>query len=254
MRPFNACVAVAALCGLAGLSQAATVDLRPGGVTSGVINGATFLRGDLRSAGTGVIQSFVRISAANQSVVQGYNTSGRPLRFDENNSPTFTRDLQFFQIPTVTIAGVAYKEFLLDINQNAGPPSSWLSLDKVQIYSNALPSLNPTNPSALGALRYDMDAGSDSSVYLDYDLNSGSGQSDMAMYVPVSAFGGISNSTYIYLYSMFGSTFANNDGFEEWAVQTPEVLVVPLPSAAISGGLALAGMFGLGMIRRRAAR
>jgi len=58
MRPFNACVAVATLCGLAGLSQAATVDLRPGGVTSGVINGATFLRGDLRSAGTGVIASF----------------------------------------------------------------------------------------------------------------------------------------------------------------------------------------------------
>ena len=253
MRSVKVCAMLAAVCGTAAVAGAATVDLRPGGVTSGVINGATFLRGDLRSAGTGVIQSFVRISAANQGVVQGYNTSGRPLQYNENNSPSFTRNLQYSQVPTVTIAGIAYKEFLLDINQNAGPPSSWLSLDKVQIYTNAVGSLNPVNIASLGTLRYDMDMGADSQVYLDYDLNSGSGQSDMAMYVPVSAFGGVAANTYIYLYSMFGSTFANNDGFEEWAVQTPETLVIPLPSAALTGGAALAGLFGLGVIRRRKA-
>src|SRR5947209_8449315 len=43
--------------------------------------------------GSGVIDSFVRIGGTPDTCIQGYNTNYRPLQFDENSSPTFTRDL-----------------------------------------------------------------------------------------------------------------------------------------------------------------
>jgi hypothetical protein len=77
-------------------------------------------------------------------------------------------------------------------------------------------------------------------VRLDYSLNSGSGQGDMFLLVPVSAFGATGANEFVYLYSRFGENNANtnNAGFEEWAV------VVPLPSSAWAGlaGLGLAGI------------
>jgi hypothetical protein len=57
---------------------------------------------DQQSTGTGVIDSFVRISG-NQNQVDGHNTSGRPLKNDANNSPQFTRDLQLKNVPLVTL-------------------------------------------------------------------------------------------------------------------------------------------------------
>src|SRR5690242_11620025 len=59
---------------------------------------------DAQPTGTGVINSFVRIqgAAAGGGAEQGYNTTARPLQFDENKSPQFTRSLTLGQVPVVT--------------------------------------------------------------------------------------------------------------------------------------------------------
>ena len=191
MKNGIACAAALALSfGAASSASATTVDLVAN--SSGSIGSAYFLRADYRAAGTGLIQSFVRLQ--NTPNEQGYNTSGRPLQFDENTSPNFTRNLQYGQIPTVTIGGTAYKEFLLDINQQGSTPL--LSLNRVRIYASAVGSSNTLgNFTTLGGLVYDM--GTTNDVRMDYNLNTGSGQGDMAMYIPVSSFGGATASTFI---------------------------------------------------------
>src|SRR5262245_24715591 len=57
--------------------------------SSGSLLGAQFIQGVAGPAGTGVIQSFVRIEK--DGVEQGYNTSSRPVQFDEKTDPNYTR-------------------------------------------------------------------------------------------------------------------------------------------------------------------
>src|SRR5262245_17204786 len=100
MRFVTSLVGAAALCGIAGTASATIVDLTTP-MSSGVVNGARFETADFRSAGTGVIQSFVRVQA--NGTEQGYNTSGRPVAFNENTSPNFTRNLTYGDIPSRVI-------------------------------------------------------------------------------------------------------------------------------------------------------
>jgi hypothetical protein len=149
-------------------------------------------------------------------VQQGYNSDHRPVQFDENTSPQFTRSLTLAGVPIVDIGGVQYREFLLDINQKASQPL--LSLDELRIYIGNAPDLSGYN-SATHQLAgmdpvYDMDAGADNWIKLDARLNQGSGKGDMLAYIPDSAFTG---GSYLYLYSKFGVNYTPNAGFEEWA-------------------------------------
>ena len=167
--------------------------------------------------GSGVIDPFVRIST-NHPVEAGYNTDARPLNnaanFDTqvNTSPTFTRDLLLTAVPTVTIGGVQYRQFLLDINQTNNNPL--LSLDNVKIFlsntAGALAVLNPATTNVgtgLGTLIYNLDGNKDNGILLNYTLNSGSGQGDMFLDVPNSLFvGGFTN---VYLWSQFGGQDPN---------------------------------------------
>jgi hypothetical protein len=245
MRIVSKVVGAIALAGLATASQATVVDLTSP-MSAGVINGTRFETTDFRSAGTGVIQSFVRIQATGTE--QGYNTSGRPVAFDENTSGNYTRNLQLGDVPVRVINGVAYKEFLLDINQTNASPL--LSLDQVKIFTSTVGSQTTNNVASLGTLRYDMDAGGDSWVKMDYSLASGSGQGDVRMLVPVSDFAGATDNQFVYLYSQFGTNFASNDGFEEWSVQS-EQQIVPLPLGSMAGGL---GLLTVAALRRKARR
>src|SRR4051812_2312785 len=99
-------------------SVPAVVDLTHHGAIDSA-NGAIFRQYDAQPTGTGVINSFVRIQTPNakSTVQQGYNTDHRPVQFDENPSPQFTRLLRLDDVPEVDIGGVKYREFLLDINQ-----------------------------------------------------------------------------------------------------------------------------------------
>ncbi len=234
-------IGLSTLAAFAGSAAADVVDLTAN--TFGVLNGARFERADFRPAGSGYINSFVRVSS-NKPIVQGYNTSGRPVAFDENTSPTFTRNITFGMIPQIVIDDVAYAEFFLDINQQSSSP--FLSLDEVQIYTSNSQSLTTSNLASLGALVYDMDLPGDNHVKLDYNLNSGSGQGDMRLLVPAAAFGAAGPNTFVYLYSLFGENFENNDGYEEWAVREG-MPIIPLPPAVLIGGV---GLLGAGIARR----
>ncbi len=224
--------------------------------TTGAAAGALFYRADFQPAGTGVINSFVRVQHANgpsnnghspTGEEQGYNTSGRPVQYDELTDPNYTRNLTLGQIPTVTIAGVSYLQFLLDINEPNGGTQKLLSLDQVKIYSNTVGSLTGLE-TTLGTLRWNLSASLDNpnAVILDYSLNSGSGQGDMQMYVPKSNFAGVASTDFVYLYSYFGhympTDYQTGDGFEEWAVGTPTVVPEPSTLFLLGSGLALVAM------------
>ena len=51
------------------------------------------------SSGTGLIQAFVRVQQ--DGIESGYNTSERPLVYNENSSPSFTKSLLLNQVPVV---------------------------------------------------------------------------------------------------------------------------------------------------------
>src|SRR5207237_1193506 len=94
-------------------SATPTVDLTTVGAVGGV-NGAIFRQFSPQPTGTGYIDSFVRLQAkgAGTQAQQGFNTDARPVQFDENTSPQFTRSLLLANVPVVDIGGVSYREFL----------------------------------------------------------------------------------------------------------------------------------------------
>jgi len=225
--------------------SAATLDLTTREAT-GWINGAQFTQVDEQPTGTGVIESFVRVQAlGNKSTEQGYNTSARPLQFDENKSPVFTHGVTVGSLPLVSIGGGNYRELLLDINQKAS--SSTLSLDELRVYVGAgggsLTGYSETAKTLAGMTAvYDLDAGGvDRWIKLDARLNHGSGSGDMLFYVPDSLLGGAGNN--FYLFSKFGTNIATNGGFEEWARGTGGSSVSP-ESSTLSGKIFLLGEAG----------
>ena len=200
-------------------AQATIVDLING--DSGTINGAIF-EFTTPPSGTGNIDPFLRVQA--DGTEQGYNTSNASPPFDAK-SGAFTHDVTFADLMTteVTIGGQNYFKILLGINQDKNSP--FLSLDQLQIYTGPTGSLNTTNLSLLGTLRYTFSAGD--AVLLDASRNAGNGFGDMFAFIPVSAFAGTALTDFVYLYCHFGTTDASNGGFEEFAL-----VVNPIPEAS----------------------
>ncbi|MEW6159414.1 MAG: PEP-CTERM sorting domain-containing protein [Verrucomicrobiota bacterium] len=200
------------------ITHAVQVDLASG--DSGSVNGALFQWTAEQPTGTGFIDPFVRIQ--NNGVEQGYNTSGRPFAFDQKEPLNYTHDIQVSQLGAgVTVDGVDYYQFLLDINEPGGN-KSLLSMDALQFYTSPTGSKTTSDVGSLGTLRYDLDMGADSWVLLDASRNSGSGSGDMFAFIPKSAFAGASADDFVYLYSKFGENVTAEGGaeagFEEWAV------------------------------------
>lgn len=233
---------------------AVVLDLTTGG-SEGTVAAALFKQTDTQPTGTGVISSFVRIHGT--GVESGYNTDARPLQFQENSSPKFTRSLRLSDVPVVVVDGVGYRQFLLDINQKSASPL--LSLDQLKIFAGDRGNLTGYDL-ASGRLAgldavYNLDAGGDNTVLMNASLNSGSGSGDVVVLIPDARFALAAGDPFVYLYSSFGATAGGNGGFEEWAV-LPKTDVSALGSLAgrayhdvnLSGGFdagdaGLAGVF-----------
>lgn len=260
-----------------GSASATECDLRLGG--SCTINSGLFYTDEQHPTGTGFIDSFLRIQQAGWE--QGYNTSARPVEdsVQVKVDPNFTRNLTLGEVGTKTIGGVLYREFFLDVNEQAAGTKNWITLDQLEIYGSNMANLNQycggvanTGSGDLGSQAsgnptcgtgvpnynndatklYDLDTGGDNYVQIDYLLmGSGSGSSDLVFYLRDSLFTGYQ---YVYLFSQFGdlNLIKNNNlyesgaGFEEWftksAIPPPNINAVPEPATLVllGSGLALA--------------
>jgi hypothetical protein len=192
---------------------------------------ALFQQTGVQPTGCGVIHDFVRLfSSGNIPVEQGHNTDARPLQFNENKSPTFTRSLQLSDVPLVTVDGVDYRQFLVGVNQKQSSGSAaLLSLDELRIFMGNAPNLTGYDPTShtLAGLKaaYDLSAQGDGSNYLVINsaLTHGNGSGDVFVLIPdavlTEAASQSGGGTYVYLYSKFGVHDQCNGGFEQWAVQ-----------------------------------
>jgi len=191
---------------------------------------------DQQSTGTGTIDSFVRMNDKGNE--QGYNTDGRPLQYDENNSGQFTRSLLLSAVPIFGFSGTNYYEFGLDINQSNSSSTQLLDLNQIQFFLTSDPSLlgstDTVSPSGQHALSFGTNAFQtylfndpalpDNRVTMNFNLNPGSGAGDLFVYVRTSLFDPYTsaNGSYVVLFSQFGDppgSQGSNDGFEEWWIR-----------------------------------
>lgn len=273
-----------------GAAQAGLLDLTVGGVEglSGTINTAFYQQVPPQPTGSGYIDSFVRVSSANLTTVQGYNTTVNNV-YQNDSSDTFNHQVTvgqigFLDLNGADVAGGEVMRFLLDINQTSKNPTILLS--EVQIFLSLTPNQSDSTALANGelvhlaladrALVYQMDAGDvTNGVLLDYSMNSGSGSGDMILDIPLSMFlpawaslglatDEAKNGAYLYLYSRFEG---NNDGYEEWThfqgnpfgepgcVPTPEFPCtpnfIPEPNSMLLFGL---GLLGSALVAKRGRR
>lgn len=209
---------------------AATLDLTSAGA-AGAINSALFQQTSAPSSETGVLNSFVRLDGTGS--VSGYNTDARPLQFDENSNRLDTHSLRLNDVPVVVVNGVAYRQFVLDINQRASSPR--ISLDELQIFLGDRGNVTGyrTGRGTLGGLHaiYDLDAVNNRSVRMNAALNNTRGSADVFVLIPDRLFTASSDNPFVYLYSKFGQKSPANGGYEAWAVLPKSVAPPPVTSS-----------------------
>ena len=198
-------------------AQATILDLTTIG-SSGTINGALFSSPPSIVSGTGLIDSFVRIQ--HSGTEQGYNVdvaNQAAFEYDEKYG-TWTHSLQLSEIQDniCDVSGTSYYEFVLDINENNTDTGGQLSMHELEIYLHNAGDVLGHSGGGFDSFIYNLDAGEDSVVELDYTNFAGSGRLDMIALIPTDLFG-TDLSKYVYLYSAFGSPKASDSGFEEWA-------------------------------------
>lgn len=248
------------------ITEAATIDLTTGLDATGMINGAIFQVDNTQPAGTGIFgrdetaSGGVFLRTHMNGVEEGYNTSATGVM--DNVGGPFTRDLLYSSLNKVTIDGVGYVPFLLDLNEISNPNGRSITLESLQLFKAdsgglAFETIGELSGASSTTLLYDLDGipDGDSRVFMDYGLvNRGSGAADVGVFIPMSNFeaAGVGLDDHIILYSHFTGADA---GFEEWTVgagipdeDDPGSGVLPEPSTGMLGAL------GLMMILRRRSR
>lgn len=222
-------VLLAAVVALLGASSANAafppIDLTTAGTTvTSSVDGTIWTNENLiQSSGTGVIEPFLRWQANNTET--GMNTDAQTPPYD-TKAGIWTHSITYGQLGIVTISGIDYYVFTLDINE-PNQDAAFLTLNELRIYSvdasagGSLADEGAVQAAAGSTLQYNLDGTSDQTIYTDYRVsNTGSGESDVDFYIPTSFFAGVTADDYLYMVVNSGlagdSTGLDSaDGFEE---------------------------------------
>jgi uncharacterized repeat protein (TIGR01451 family) len=164
--------------------------------------------------GSGATTSFLRLKAGQGSTLErGYNTDGT-TQFDTQKQGT--KAILLSDLPTITVDNTTYYEFRIDLNESNSSPQ--IALSKLQIFQSNAANLTGYNSTTgqLGGLNPVVNL--NETVLLNASLNSGSGEGDVLVYLPGSAFTG---NPYIYTYAEFQNA---ESGFEEFSYATTTAL------------------------------
>jgi hypothetical protein len=201
------------------VAPATLIDLTAAG-SEGTANGALFQQYDA------VAWDFDQdwfLEVQGRRTEQGYNTNAAQTKRDGNEDAIFAKAITLGEIPLATIDGVEYRVFFLDVAQTTRSPL--VSLDELRIYTSLSSTLSgyDTRTDTLGGQTaiWDMDGAGDVFVRLNSDLNADGELGDAFVYIPNSVFDGLSDSTFIYLFSKFGGANRTNGGAESWGLKTP---------------------------------
>jgi hypothetical protein len=239
-------------------------------------SGAIYTTIDTHPAGTGVFNPF--LTYQRKGVEEGYNSSqGGPGQgyLDTKRVDKWNHDLHLGDLAVVTLNGKGtFYAFELDANETGtGNINRLLSVDDIRIYTSPTDTAksvgnNATKVDSLGTLQYaqNLDLGVTANwVLIDASRSeggstSGSGSSDLILYVPTSLFDDAKSTDFLYFYTINGlhdpansdapggsvNGAQSNAGFEEW-----RAYVVP------DGGNTLlllgASLTAVGYLRRRQA-
>jgi hypothetical protein len=208
-------------------------------------DGAIYTTFDGHPTGTGVFDPFLTYQAKN--IEAGYNTSqgGNGQGFlDTKRVDKWNHDLHVGDLAAVTLDGKegTFYVFELDANETGtGNVNRLLSIDDIRIYTATSdvagsiqnsPSKFETTPEV--TLRYAQNLTFDTTdnwVLIDASRNeggstSGSGSSDLRLYVPTELFDGADGKDFLYFYTINGvhdeaaDGSQSNAGFEEWKALT----------------------------------
>ena len=227
--------------------------LTPAPTDPGVINGAIFTTNFQQPAGTGVIDPFLTIQSA--PTEQGYN--GTNNNFDTKRVPEWNHPITLGSLAQVTVNGQQYYQFIVDVNEPNATATSTISLDMLSVWTS--PTLQDSTSTgsnglfngSLGTLRYNMSTSLGQNSVLYFDGNSGSGQADISIYIPVTDFAGANSGDYLYMYQAWGNSLPSSGGYEEtFGVMNPGSTSVPEASALIPL-LGVLGMVIAGPVIRR---
>ena len=262
---------VGALVIAAGLVQSSsgavvTLDLLTAGSTAAGPSGS-FFKQVATGAGTGNWDPFLSLDSK-KGILQGYNTdanasAGSP---DIVTGGGRTHSVTFGQLRYTTVGGIDFVRFSLDINEPGNPPEQYLALNDFRIFAPVGPGFANYSGSVagLGTPLYNMDTvGNDRTVLMDYSLQSGSGVSDMELFVPLSLFGSLAADRSIVVYTRIGDGAgitgypgisawgADAGGFEEWRLSTTDKPVAVPEASTYVMAAGLIGGLGIVEVRRR---
>jgi hypothetical protein len=214
------------------------------------VDGRAYFTTDLlKTTGTGAIDPFISIQASPSE--QGFNVS--PGDLDTKRNGQYTRTQRVSDLQTVVVDGVSYYAFLIDINESNSAGNSKISIDSIRIFTSSSLITDFGDLVANGTSRFNLDSLDNVTLLYD-DLNSGSGQGDVAFFIPTSAFAGAAQNDFFYMYQQFGATggaFASDSGFEETR-HGGDLTFVPIPETnALMPILAVLGVVIAGPFVRR---
>ena len=198
------------------------------------IGGVIFTDAANTGSGTGNYNTFLAISD-NDGVEEGFNSDDTP-GIDPSNKDidhAKTHTILLSDLVIVTVDGVQYYEFRVDLNESNSDPNAQISLDQFKLFASSDGTIEDKTTLFNQDVIYDMDAGGNVSVLLSDAESSGSGNDDYAVLVPITEFAGLDpTTTYVYLYVEMGAadpvdpdTWDATATFEEWNLQNGVTLV-----------------------------